>query len=93
MTRQNRTPAPNSEREFQKQLEKGLKQTMEVTLKVEGMMCPKCENRTKKALEAVAGVEQAVVSHTAGTAVVTGNELNPAALKEAVEQAGYKVVG
>ena len=66
---------------------------MEVTLKVEGMMCPKCENRTKKALEAVAGVEQAVVSHTAGTAVVTGNELNPAALKEAVEQAGYKVVG
>ena len=32
---------------------------METTLKVEGMMCPKCEARVKKALEAVAGVESA----------------------------------
>ena len=45
---------------------------MEYTMKVEGMMCPKCEARTKKALEAVDGVESAVVSHTAGTAVVFG---------------------
>ncbi len=66
---------------------------MELTLKVEGLMCPKCENRTKKALEAVAGVEQAVVSHTAGTAVVTGTDLDAAKLREAVEGAGYKVVG
>ena len=65
---------------------------MEVTMKVEGMMCPKCEARTKKALEAVAGVESAVVSHTAGTAVVTGAVLDPAALKAAVEAAGYHVV-
>ena len=66
---------------------------MELTLKVEGMMCPKCENRTKKALEAVTGVEKAVVSHTEGTAVVTGEALNAAVLKAAVEEAGYKVVG
>ena len=66
---------------------------MELTLKVAGMMCPKCENRTKKALEAVAGVEKAVVSHTEGTAVVTGEALNAAVLKAAVEEAGYKVVG
>ena len=66
---------------------------MELTLKVEGMMCPKCENRTKKALEAVAGVEKAIVSHTEGTAVVTGEALNAAVLKAAVEEAGYKVVG
>ena len=65
---------------------------MEYVMKVEGMMCPKCEARTKKALEAVAGVESAVVSHTAGTAVVTGAELDPAALKAAVEGAGYHVV-
>ena len=65
---------------------------MEYTVKVEGMMCPKCEARTKKALEAVAGVESAVVSHTAGTAVVTGTALDPAALKAAVEGAGYHVV-
>ena len=65
---------------------------MEYTLKVEGLMCPKCEARTKKALEAVAGVESAAVSHTAGTAVVTGTALEPAALKAAVEGAGYHVV-
>ena len=56
-------------------------------------MCPKCENRTKKALEAVAGVEKAVVSHVEGTAVVTGVALDAAALKAAVEEAGYTVVG
>ena len=65
---------------------------MEYTLKVEGLMCTKCEARTKKALEAVAGVESAAVSHTAGTAVVTGTALDPAALKAAVEGAGYHVV-
>ena len=65
---------------------------MEYTMKVEGMMCPKCEARTKKALEAVDGVESAVVSHTAGTAVVTGAALDAAALKAAVEGAGYHVV-
>ena len=65
---------------------------MELTLKVEGMMCPKCENRAKKALEAVAGVEKAVVSHTEGTAVVYGEALDTDALKAAVEEAGYKVV-
>ena len=66
---------------------------MELTLKVEGMMCPKCEARTRKALEAVAGVEKSEVSHTAGTAVVTGTNLDAAALKAAVEAAGYQVVG
>ena len=65
---------------------------MEYTMKVEGLMCPKCEARTKKALEAVAGVESAAVSHTDGTAVVTGTALDPAALKAAVEGAGYHVV-
>ena len=66
---------------------------MEYTLKVEGMMCPKCEARAKKALEAVAGVESAVVSHTAGTAAVSGEALDLPALKAAVEAAGYRVVG
>ena len=66
---------------------------MELTFKVEGMMCPKCEARTRKALEAVAGVETAVANHTEGTAVVIGEALNAAALKAAIEEAGYHVVG
>ncbi|MCR5088420.1 MAG: cation transporter [Oscillospiraceae bacterium] len=61
-------------------------------LKIEGMMCPKCENRVKKALEAVEGVTGAEVSHVAGNAKVQGTGLDAAALKAAVEAAGYKVV-
>ena len=66
--------------------------TMEKTMKIEGMMCPHCEARVKKALEAVEGVEQAQVSHVSGTAVVTGSADNEA-LKAAVEAADYKVLG
>ena len=48
--------------------------TMEKTMKIEGMMCTHCEARVKKALEALDAVEQAKVSHEAGTAVVTLSE-------------------
>ena len=65
---------------------------MERTLKIEGMMCPHCEARVKKALEAVEGVKSAVVSHVAGTAVVTGSA-DPEAMKAAVEAADYTVLG
>ena len=41
---------------------------MKKTLKVEGMMCGHCEARVKKALEALPEVDEAVVSHEAGTA-------------------------
>ena len=64
---------------------------MELTLNVEGMMCPKCEARVKKALEALTGVESAVADRTTGTAVVKGEGLDAAVLKVAVEEAGYKV--
>ncbi len=61
-------------------------------LKIEGMMCPHCENRVKKALEALDGVQSAEVSHKTGTAVVRGENLDAAVLKAAVEAAGYKVL-
>ena len=65
---------------------------MEKTLKIEGMMCPHCEARVKGVLEALPEVEAATVSHTAGTAVVTLKaEVADAALKKAVEDAGYPV--
>ena len=40
-------------------------------MKIEGMMCGHCEARVKKCLEALTEVEEAAVSHEAGTAVVT----------------------
>jgi Cu2+-exporting ATPase len=66
--------------------------TMEKTMNIEGMMCGHCEARVKKALEALPEVEQAVVSHESGTAVVTLNSaLADEALKAAVEAQDYTV--
>ena len=65
---------------------------MNKTMKIEGMMCPHCQAHVKKALEAVSGVTAAEVSHEKGTAVVAMSEkVDNAALKAAVEQAGYTV--
>ncbi len=68
-------------------------QTMEKTLKVEGMMCGHCEAHVKQALEAIPQVDTAVASHTAGTVKVTLNApVDDAVLVKAVQDAGYKVV-
>ena len=62
------------------------------TMTIEGMMCPHCEARVKKALEAVPGVENAQVSHTAGTAVVTlSAPVDDAVLARAVQDQEYTV--
>lgn len=65
---------------------------MEITLKIEGMQCGHCSSRVKAALEKVAGVASAEVSHETGTAVITGEKLDAAALKAAVENQGFSVV-
>lgn len=66
---------------------------MEVTMKIEGMMCGHCEAAVKKALEAVPTVESAEVSHEKGTAIVKLKEQTDfAVLKKAVEDEDYKVV-
>ena len=67
---------------------------MTTTLKIEGMMCPHCEARVKKALEALEGVESAVPSFRTGTAVVTLSvPVDDEALKAAVEAQDYEVKG
>ena len=67
---------------------------MKKTLHVEGMMCGHCEARVKKALEALPEVSEAVVSHEAGTAIVTlSADISDETLKKAVEDQDYKVTG
>ena len=67
---------------------------MTKTLQIEGMMCAHCEATVKKALEALDGVESAVVSHTAGTAVVTLTApVDNAVLQDAVQAKDYTVTG
>lgn len=69
------------------------KKTMEITMKIEGMMCPHCEANVKKTLEEFAEVREAIVSHKDGTAIVTLDaDLGVATLKKAIEDKGYKVI-
>lgn len=68
------------------------KETMNKTMKIEGMMCAHCEAAVKKALEELPQVEQAEVSHEKGTAVVTlSADIADEKLKKAVEDKDYKV--
>lgn len=62
---------------------------MAITLQVGGMTCEHCVHAVTKALEAVAGVERAVVSLAGGRARVDG-EAEPGALLQAVEKQGYE---
>lgn len=68
--------------------------TMEKTIKIEGMMCGHCEASVKKALEALDGVISADVSHDKGTAVVTlEKDVADDVLTKAVEDKDFKVTG
>ena len=67
---------------------------MKKTMNIEGMMCGHCEATVKKALEALDGVEEAVVSHENGTAVVSmTKEVSDEVLTQTVEDKDYKVTG
>lgn len=66
--------------------------TMKKIMHIEGMMCGHCEAAVKKALEALPQVDEAVVSHEAGTAELTLNaEIADAVLKKTVEDKDYTV--
>ena len=71
------------------------KENQEMTKKmvIEGMMCGHCSARVKKVLEALPQVEEAVVSHEEGIAVVTlTEEVANDILKKTVEDQDYKVI-
>lgn len=77
----------------QKMKKKMEEKTMKKTMQIEGMMCGHCEARVKKCLEALPQVEEAAVSHEAGTAEVTLKEaVADEVLKKAVEDQDYKVI-
>ena len=69
------------------------KNPMEKTMKIEGMMCPHCQRRVKKTLEALPQVAEADVSWQEGTAIVTlSQKVDIEVLKKAVEDQDYKVI-
>lgn len=82
----------NTNKDLQKIKNKGENKKMTITITIEGMMCPHCSGRVKQALEALACVESADVSHERGNAIVTLKDGgDKALLRKTVEDAGYKV--
>lgn len=72
--------------------EKGGEKKMEKKIRIEGMMCPRCQAHVEKALSALEGV-QVVVSLEDKTATVSGSLPADDVLRAAVTEAGYEVVG
>ncbi|EFM25640.1 MULTISPECIES: heavy-metal-associated domain-containing protein [Peptoniphilus] len=66
---------------------------MKKIIKIEGMKCENCSAHVKEALEALDSNLDVKISLFRKQATVEGENLNDEALKEAVEKAGYKVLG
>lgn len=64
--------------------------TAEKTYAIEGMTCGHCELSVREEVEELAGVESAQADRNTGRLTVRGN-VDDAAVREAVEAAGYKV--
>lgn len=81
-------------KEFEKDTKKEKENNnMEKIITIEGMMCGHCEASVKKALEALAGVVSADVSHEKGTAVVAlSSDVADDILTKAVEDKDFKVI-
>lgn len=74
--------------EFEKKEKKEMKT---VSVKVEGMMCPRCEKHVCDALKKIDGIVDVVASHESGTATVTlEKEVSIDVIKSAIIDAGYE---
>ena len=66
---------------------------MEITLKIEGMMCPHCEARVKSALEEIDGVSEVIPSHAEKQAIVKlSKEVDVKVLEDTVVAQGYQII-
>ena len=66
---------------------------MEKKMIINGMMCEHCEATVKKTLEAIDGIEEAIVSHEDNYAIVKlSKDVSDEVLKKAVEDKEYEVV-
>ena len=84
---------PKRDRKINRKVSEREDEDMVKNMVIEGMMCPHCEARVKKALEDLPAVKGAEVSHEKGSAVVTLNsDVSDDVLSKVVTDAGYKVV-
>ena len=86
--------SPKHDKKIKQKHSKKEKNEMEITVKINGMMCQHCENHVKTALEALDNVTEVTADHTKAQAVIKASgEIDKNAVKEAVEKAGYEFVG
>ncbi|CAN5554085.1 heavy-metal-associated domain-containing protein [soil metagenome] len=65
--------------------------TSEQAYTVQGMTCGHCEVSVREEVEDLAGVESVTADRAAGRLTVRGNRVDDAAVRAAVETAGYSV--
>ena len=70
------------------------KENNNMTINVKGMMCEHCEMHVKHTLETIDGITSAAPSHKNGTVEIeTSKDVDEAAIKAAIEDAGYEYCG
>jgi copper chaperone len=62
----------------------------EITYTVPGMHCGHCESAVNSELQQVAGVESVEIDLETKLVTVRGSDLDDAALRAAIEEAGYE---
>ena len=65
---------------------------MKKTMKIEGMMCPHCQNAVTKALNGLDGVTATVSLEDKAAYITTDGTTSDDAMKQVVIDGGYKVI-
>jgi copper chaperone CopZ len=63
----------------------------EQLFKVEGMTCEHCVAAVEREVRGVAGASEVSVALSSGTLTIRGDSVDPAAVREAVQEAGYQL--
>lgn len=67
---------------------------LKITLNIEGMKCPNCENHMNEAIRKNFDVEEVTSSHTKNeTVIITENDIDESKLSEIVAEEGYDYKG
>ena len=66
---------------------------IKTTLKIDGMMCGMCESHINDTIRQNFKIKKVTSSHSKGTTeIISEDPLDEAAVKEAVDKTGYKVL-
>ena len=65
---------------------------IEITLKIEGMMCGMCESHVNAAVRNAFDVKKVTSSHSDGkTVIITENDIPDEKIKEVIAETGYEL--